>query len=215
MSRESTEELRQRLLKDKRVQELISRRAYEIYVMRGGQPGGEAHDWFQAEGEILSILIEEESQGAARRAAIDGDAAPQATDEVSSNSPVAEAIGVPETSERLKQPQGLTSEERAESQSALGTWSPAEPASAERAPTIGDVGEFQTGAVAPKKTRSRATAKPDATRNTNSSTEKSASSKEPAAKKTTAKRAMSNKPGETAAKPARTRKKSSEAKSSE
>src|SRR5215216_3729608 len=64
MSRESTEELRQRLLRDKRVQELISRRAYEIYVMRGGQPGGEAHDWFQAESEILPILIEEESRRA-------------------------------------------------------------------------------------------------------------------------------------------------------
>src|SRR5215216_5235518 len=137
MSRESTEELRQRLLRDERVQELISRRAYEIYVMRGGQPGGEAHDWFQAESEILSILIEEESRGPAQSTGSDGPGTSQTEDEVSSASPVAEALGVPETIERSEQPQGLTAEERAESQSALGAWSATEPASAERAPTIG------------------------------------------------------------------------------
>src|ERR1044072_2440679 len=115
MSRESTEELRRRLLKDEQVQELISRRAYEIYVMRGGQPGGEAHDWFQAESEILSILIEEESRS-------DKPRTPQTEDEVGGASPVAESLGVPETVERLKQPQGLTAEERAEAQSEHGAW---------------------------------------------------------------------------------------------
>src|SRR5215216_3556411 len=108
MSRESTEELRQRLLRDERVQELISRRAYEIYVMRGGQPGGEAHDWFQAESEILSILIDEESRGGTESDASDGNALSTAEDEVSGASPVSEALGVPETVERLEQLQGLT-----------------------------------------------------------------------------------------------------------
>jgi hypothetical protein len=37
-------------------------RAFEIYKLRGGQPGGEAHDWFQAESEVMTFLIEEESR---------------------------------------------------------------------------------------------------------------------------------------------------------
>jgi hypothetical protein len=61
MSRESLEELRERLLRDEHAQELIRMRAFEIYRLRGGQPGGEAHDWFQAESEVLTFLIEEES----------------------------------------------------------------------------------------------------------------------------------------------------------
>ncbi|HTG15607.1 MAG TPA: DUF2934 domain-containing protein [Blastocatellia bacterium] len=66
MSRESLEELRGRLLRDEHAQELIRMRAFEIYKLRGGQPGGEAHDWFQAESEVLTFLIEEESQRTAR-----------------------------------------------------------------------------------------------------------------------------------------------------
>ena len=62
MSRESLEELRERLLRDEHAQELIRMRAFEIYKLRGGQPGGEAHDWFQAESEVLTFLIEEESE---------------------------------------------------------------------------------------------------------------------------------------------------------
>ena len=61
MSRESLEELRERLLRDEHAQELIRMRAFEIYRLRGEQPGGEAHDWFQAESEVLTFLIEEES----------------------------------------------------------------------------------------------------------------------------------------------------------
>ncbi|MEK6299511.1 MAG: DUF2934 domain-containing protein [Acidobacteriota bacterium] len=61
MSRESLEELRERLLRQEHAQELIRMRAFEIYKLRGGQPGGEAHDWFQAESEVLTFLIEEES----------------------------------------------------------------------------------------------------------------------------------------------------------
>jgi hypothetical protein len=32
--------------------EEIRRRAYEIYLERGGQPGGELDDWLQAEYEL-------------------------------------------------------------------------------------------------------------------------------------------------------------------
>jgi hypothetical protein len=62
MSRESLDELRERLLRDEHAQELIRMRAFEIYKLRGGQPGGEAHDWFQAESEVMTFLIEEEAR---------------------------------------------------------------------------------------------------------------------------------------------------------
>ena len=51
MTMESLEELRNRLLREERVQLMVRTRAYEIYQMRGGQPGWEAQDWFQAETE--------------------------------------------------------------------------------------------------------------------------------------------------------------------
>ncbi len=57
MTRESLEEHRQRLLRDENVQEMIRARAFEIYHMRGVQPGGAAQDWFQAESEILAFLL--------------------------------------------------------------------------------------------------------------------------------------------------------------
>jgi hypothetical protein len=60
MKRESTEELRARLLADGQVQSMIAMRAYEIFELRGGTPGHEAEDWFQAEAEILRFVIEEE-----------------------------------------------------------------------------------------------------------------------------------------------------------
>ena len=44
------------------VREMIALRAYEIYQLRGFQPGHEAEDWFQAEKEILAAL----NNGAAR-----------------------------------------------------------------------------------------------------------------------------------------------------
>jgi hypothetical protein len=223
MSRESTEELRQRLLRDERVRELISRRAYEIYVMRGGRPGGESQDWFQAESEIISILIEEESLRAAESNETNddnNDAASEPVDETSIASPVSESLGVPETSDRMEQPTGLTSEERAESQSAISTWSAAEPPSAERAPVIGDAGEFQTGASAPKKASARVAAKPATTRKSKPSIGKSGDVKEPAAKesaakkttprKATARAAASNKSAEPATKTIKSRKKSKE-----
>jgi type IV secretory pathway VirB10-like protein len=61
MTMESLEELRNRLLREERVQQMVKMRAYEIYQMRGGQPGWEAHDWFQAETEVLTFLIALES----------------------------------------------------------------------------------------------------------------------------------------------------------
>jgi len=61
MTTESLEELRRRLLQQESVQRMIQIRAYEIYRMRGCQPGGEAQDWFHAEGEVLAFLIAGES----------------------------------------------------------------------------------------------------------------------------------------------------------
>ena len=61
MTKENLEELRDRLLCQQSVQEMIQIRAYEIFQMRGGQAGGEAQDWFHAEGEVLTFLIARES----------------------------------------------------------------------------------------------------------------------------------------------------------
>jgi Protein of unknown function (DUF2934) len=36
------------------LEERIRRRAYELYLQRGNQPGSELDDWFQAEEEIRS-----------------------------------------------------------------------------------------------------------------------------------------------------------------
>lgn len=197
------------MLGDERVREMISRRAYEIYVMRGGKPGGEGHDWFQAETEILSILIEEESRRAGGSAGPGTREASGDVDEAGVASPVSEAIGMPETADRLEQRAGLTAEERAESQSAVAAWSPAEPSSAERAPIIGDAGEFQIAATEPKKSRPRAAAKPAGPREGKPSTEESTALKEPAAKKTSAGRTAPNKSAGPTAKTTRTRKKTS------
>jgi Protein of unknown function (DUF2934) len=215
MSRESTEELRRRLLRDGRVRELISRRAYEIYVMRGGKPGGEGHDWFQAESEILSILIEEESRRADEPAEdepaqTDTDEASRPDDESRVASLVGESIGMPETADRLGQESGLTADERAESQSAIAAWSPTEPSSEERAPTIGRTGEAQAETTASNKSGSRSAAKPADKLKSKPSTEKSAAEKEPAAKKTTAKRTASKKSADAPTKTTRSRKKSKE-----
>ena len=81
MTTESLEELQRRLLQQDSVQRMIQMRAYEIYQMRGGQPGGEAQDWFHAEGEVLAFLIASESTRA-DEPATDGDqiqAAPEPT----------------------------------------------------------------------------------------------------------------------------------------
>ena len=68
MSRESTDSLKMRLLRDPEVQMMIRMRAFEIYQIRGNHPGSQAEDWFQAEMEVLSFLIEEENRLAAESA---------------------------------------------------------------------------------------------------------------------------------------------------
>ncbi|HWB83237.1 MAG TPA: DUF2934 domain-containing protein [Bryobacteraceae bacterium] len=42
------------LIKDPSRQELIRRRAYELHLARGCQPGSELDDWLQAEREICA-----------------------------------------------------------------------------------------------------------------------------------------------------------------
>jgi hypothetical protein len=61
MANETLEELRERLLRQHHVQQMIQVRAYEIFQMRGGRPGGEAQDWFHAESEVLAFLLADES----------------------------------------------------------------------------------------------------------------------------------------------------------
>ena len=39
------------------LEERIRRRAYELYLRRGNQPGSDLNDWLQAEEEILSALV--------------------------------------------------------------------------------------------------------------------------------------------------------------
>src|SRR5947208_574734 len=62
MIRKSLKELRERLLHDESVREMIQARAYEIYEMRGTQPGSADEDWFQAEDEVLTFLLANESR---------------------------------------------------------------------------------------------------------------------------------------------------------
>jgi hypothetical protein len=78
MTRETLEDLREQLLRRHNVQQMIQARAYEIYRMRGGQPGGEAQDWFHAESEVLAFLMARDSAGEDEPAA--ADAAPAASD---------------------------------------------------------------------------------------------------------------------------------------
>ena len=48
------------------VKERIRRRAHELYIQRGSQPGSELDDWLRAEEEILraqNAAIDEASEG--------------------------------------------------------------------------------------------------------------------------------------------------------
>ena len=78
MTTETLEDLRERLLRQHNVQQMIQARAYEIFQMRGGQPGGEAQDWFHAESEVLAFLIARDSVGEDQQAALE--AAPASSD---------------------------------------------------------------------------------------------------------------------------------------
>jgi hypothetical protein len=62
MVRESLKKLRERLLRDESVREMIRARAYEIYERRGTRPGDATEDWFQAEDEVLTFLLANESR---------------------------------------------------------------------------------------------------------------------------------------------------------
>lgn len=185
MKPESTEELRRRLLQDDQVQMMISMRAYEIYQMRGSQPGHDAEDWFRAENEILTFLIQEESRRETySRQQVPSDARPQAF----------EPQTVPETADRVGEPSGQLAEERAQSHSTLGVWSPAEAASAEPAPPIGE-GTEPTEAPAKKKTRARAASKSaePRKRKTTTSAPKEGGAKKPAARRTSSKKSPESK----------------------
>ncbi len=61
MDRDNLKELRERLLREEHVQQMIRARAYEIYRMRGAQPGAAAGDWLQSESEVLAFLLAHES----------------------------------------------------------------------------------------------------------------------------------------------------------
>ena len=51
---------------DESVPELIRRRAYDIFEVRGGQPGHEVEDWLQAEREIKHHLGIQQTRRASR-----------------------------------------------------------------------------------------------------------------------------------------------------
>lgn len=61
MNGENTEQQHEKLANDEEIQAKVSLRAYEIYLSRGGEPGGEVEDWLQAENEVLASLSEEQS----------------------------------------------------------------------------------------------------------------------------------------------------------
>ncbi|MGA9773508.1 MAG: DUF2934 domain-containing protein [Blastocatellia bacterium] len=178
MTRESIEELRARLLRDPEVQSMIRMRAYEIYRIRGQEPGRQAEDWFQAQGEVLKFLIEEES----RQAGEDPQPDPQLT---------AVLTDGPESIEEPSRPVEHTAA-NIESESSLGVWSATEPESAKLAPPIGKATEFQidgpkqssarkkTEGGTAKKTTRRASAKKDADSPKPKRTRKKASEPKPA-----------------------------------
>ncbi|HYL98206.1 MAG TPA: DUF2934 domain-containing protein [Blastocatellia bacterium] len=60
VNNETIEKMREGLLRDSEVQEMISMRAYDLYLARNSQGGSEVEDWLRAENEILTILIQEE-----------------------------------------------------------------------------------------------------------------------------------------------------------
>jgi hypothetical protein len=51
--------IKQQLVSDPQVRDLVARRAFEIYVHRQGGPGSAAEDWLRAESEILPRLVDE------------------------------------------------------------------------------------------------------------------------------------------------------------
>ncbi|HKP12456.1 MAG TPA: DUF2934 domain-containing protein, partial [Blastocatellia bacterium] len=131
MSRESTDEVKARLLADSEVQLMIRMRAFEIYQMHGGHGGSAADDWFRAESEVLAFLIEEENRRAAEEA----------------QAPSPETVAGVELAART--------DEDADPETSLGVWSATEPAGLELAPAPGG----QAAMEPPKKTRARSATK--------------------------------------------------------
>ena len=85
MNDDTDNNIREQLLRSDEVREMVSMRAYEIFVNRGGEPGREAEDWFQAEHEIVTILIEEENRLTRARSRIT--TSEEATDDSADASP--------------------------------------------------------------------------------------------------------------------------------
>jgi hypothetical protein len=90
MTRESIEELRERLLREDQVLEMIRLRAYEIYQMRGNEPGREAEDWFLAEVEVIGFLIDQESRNLPEDDTTAMSAEPEASQQPVATAPVEE-----------------------------------------------------------------------------------------------------------------------------
>lgn len=68
----NVEVLREQLLKDERVQEMIRVRAYEIFEQRGRVHGHDLDDWLQAENEVISRLMRESGAAPGRSKAKSG-----------------------------------------------------------------------------------------------------------------------------------------------
>jgi hypothetical protein len=54
---ESVDTVRQRLLADEAVREVITRRAYQIYEQAGSEPGHDIEHWLKAENEVVAYLM--------------------------------------------------------------------------------------------------------------------------------------------------------------
>ena len=187
MSRESIQELRRRLLGNSEVQKMIRVRAFEIYESRGRASGNDAENWFQAEHEVLSFLIEEEDRHAdeVRRSGNITATVPE-----SETSALAAGSEQPAIAQQTDEAPALTTEEQAGNESALGAWSATEPAGEELAPAIGETTSPEIAAPAPKKTQARSASKSSASKSTATRKKKSdttakASTKEAPAKPTT------------------------------
>jgi hypothetical protein len=201
MSRESIEELRARLLRDPEIQTMIKMRAYEIYQLRGGEPGYQAEDWFRAEGEVLEFLIEEESRRTAETTDTEDQTSNSTTSESSTSARSAVSASAHNSIEQPPQPPAKAVESGG-SQSPLSVWSVTEPDSTTLAPPVGNATEFQIDA--PKK--SRASSKSSSPRKT-----KADESGAGNVGKKTASRASLKKPADSSTKAKSNRKKSSEA----
>lgn len=110
---------------------MIRMRAYEIYQLRGGYEGSSAEDWFRAESEVLSFLIDEENRRAAEEA----------------QAPSPETVAGVELVARA--------DESGDPETSIGAWSATEPAGMGLAPAPGGESTIDT----PRKAGARAATK--------------------------------------------------------